>query len=534
MAGPGADRDGGYETSARLDDGGSRFARRALSLVLMAVGLGVASAMISVPIQQPADGPDAALRTAGPRRTALPVAQVGPGAGPDGPIPIMAGGLRWFDPATGTLSGSPYEGVRGAPLQLFDGSVLCVCLERPWMQDGTRIEVALSRQRTASDQIRGADVVELSTEFRESSRRPPIDIELALAPDLATLFLSTLVRGADGYVGRVLAVEVSSGRVLSDVALPLGPGAGPPASSTIRISPEGRTVSVSVWSTPIGTDPADIRDLRTYRIPFANGRLGAVAEATSLGAQLLHGQDCGREGFLSEGVYGALCMDLVDQEVVAALRVVDASGARATIDLPAALTADRAFRLDALADARRGRVFIWSPERRTLVRYDAESGELARRTYDGEVAPGGARPGSGAGIDGDGRLRWSDLRGGFDGYERHTLIGSADGTRLYAIGSGAYRNGDPLPSPGILVIDAETLELIDTWAPVSYYGDIARTGDGRFVIALGVRGLTADGDTARWQDSLVVHDAATGEVVAIYGVIEGLFGWTPVLLNPVG
>jgi hypothetical protein len=526
-------RDRGYRTGVRLDDDGARFARLVASVASVALAVAVGLAVFDLSAHPDRTQPDNQQLPAVDERTPLPVAEMAKGFGDRPALPILAGGMRWFEPRDGNLSGTPYEGVRGAPLVLPDGSVLCVCLERSWQKHGTTVGLNLERERAAGQVTNRFNVLELSTDVEEPNG-DSVGIDVAIAPDLATVFVSSLLREPDGFVGNVLAVDVATGRILDQASLPLGAGTGGPAFSIIRAAPGGSTLSVAVWSTPIGKDPEDVAELRTFRIAFADGRLGPVLPGASLGSRSLEGPDCGREGFLSETVYGALCLDLVDQAVVASLLVVDANGDRSTIGLPSNLTEGPSFAIDAQADAGAGRVFVWSPERRALARVDLTSGLVVSRSYGlGQQAGGSGTTRSGPGA-GDGRLRWSDLRGAFDVYDRHTLVGSADGTRLYAIGSGDSADGGRLPSTGIWVIDTETLDLVDAWAPLAYYGDIARTADGRYVAALGVRGLDEQGDTARWQESLVFHDTSSGEPAGIYGVIGGLSGWTPVLLNAAG
>jgi hypothetical protein len=123
------------------------------------------------------------------------------------------------------------------------------------------------------------------------------------------------------------------------------------------------------------------------------------------------------------------------------------------------------------------------------------------------------------------------MRSASEAFGGHTLLGSQDGLVLFAIGGGSRGSADLPASTGVWVIDADTLELVDAWAPAAYYADIALTADGEYVVALGLSGVNEAAVPAMWQPSITYHSARNGQVVEIIGSIDGLAGWTPVLLS---
>ncbi len=79
-------------------------------------------------------------------------------------------------------------------------------------------------------------------------------------------------------------------------------------------------------------------------------------------------------------------------------------------------------------------------------------------------------------------------------YLRPSLTLSADGSRLYAIGTAAT---DPLSpasdSIGVWVFDSKTLQVVDHWAPDAAYISIALNHDGSLLLAAGMPGADAAG-----------------------------------------
>jgi hypothetical protein len=241
----------------------------------------------------------------------------------------------------------------------------------------------------------------------------------------------------------------------------------------------------------------------------------------------ISGPFCFGEAYMATGTYGALCDRPGVSPAHASLYVADALGFGRSFDLPATLTGE----IDVEIDGAGGRVFVWSPERRAIGRVDVATGAVASRAYGfgdsaASLSPTEPRP-----YPVNDPVRWTDIAGAADVFTRHTLLGSPDGLVLFAIGGGSRGSADLPASTGIWVIDAETLELVDAWTPAAYYADIALTFDGEYVVALGLSGVNEAGVPALWGQSITYHHARSGQSVEIIGSINGLAGWTPVLLS---
>ena len=89
---------------------------------------------------------------------------------------------------------------------------------------------------------------------------------------------------------------------------------------------------------------------------------------------------------------------------------------------------------------------------------------------------------------------WTDGRPATARAIERTLVGSADGRVLFAIGDGAT----PGSSSGVRVFDAQTLRLLERWPALASYRWLTVFEHGRFVALLGRPGLTATGGPAEW------------------------------------
>ena len=108
---------------------------------------------------------------------------------------------------------------------------------------------------------------------------------------------------------------------------------------------------------------------------------------------------------------------------------------------------------------------------------------------------------------------WTDGRPATARAIERTIVGSADGRVLFAIGDGAT----PGSSSGVRVFDAQTLRLLERWPALASYRWLTVFEHGRFVALLGRPGLTATGGPAEWGASVTVHDATTGQPVVRVG-----------------
>ena len=120
---------------------------------------------------------------------------------------------------------------------------------------------------------------------------------------------------------------------------------------------------------------------------------------------------------------------------------------------------------------------------------------------------------------------WADGRSTTEARGERALVGSPDGSLLFAVGVGSVSDS----SSGVWVFDAQTLEIIERWPAAAAYSSIALLEDGRWLAAIGRPGVTATGSPAAWGTSLTVHDATTGRPILVIGDLrtdaEVTFAW---------
>jgi hypothetical protein len=191
-----------------------------------------------------------------------------------------------------------------------------------------------------------------------------------------------------------------------------------------------------------------------------------------------------------------------------------------------------------LVDSASGVVYRWSRYSHALARLDVRTGNVSSRTLGGsadEIAAAQPAGGTWPAASGDGRAAWAQLLPASSlGHPR--LVGSPDGSLLYAIGmrstAGELSSG-PLPaSTGMWVFDAHSLALLARWPAAAMYDEVGLTPDGRFVLAAGLEGVTADGRLADWASSLTFHDARGGSIAEQIGDIVGPEGFPVTFLVP--
>ena len=535
-------KDRGYRAGARLGPDGDRRARRvgytAVGLLVGLVALAALDPVLSLPALP--FGPDDAAPTARatlPIATPLPDLQRVDALAPTWPLPVLAGGLRWLDPRTGRLSGSPYEGFRGALFVEPDGAVLCVCLEVPWTDEGAIVRVTLARDDgSPGPRTEPLTVLELSSSDR-ARRGQSIVVDAAISPDHQTVYLAHAVRVGEVWSFGVDAVDAITGIVRARLPIAVGDVGDQAAWPVLRVSPDGRELRLTAWGSGSDGSGRSLEQARSFRIDLLDGWFDGEPVLTNAVGEP-EGRDigCGDEGYVSADRYAALCLRIVDGAERMVLVVDDpkppgrSEGPTRAILLPASQAASE---LDYLVRADRGEVFAWSRARHVLSRIDVESGAVEFRNYgfDGAGKPAvatGPRPPAGSGA------AWTTLRSPIDLYRDRAMVGARDGSVVFVIGGGDAPVDGLVPATGVWVIDAETLELVDIWPPSAYYDGLALTADGGYVVALGLQGVDAEGRPARFGPSLTFHRSIDGQVVEVIGDIAEAGGWTPVLLSAGG
>ncbi|HEX4896996.1 MAG TPA: hypothetical protein VFV53_01400, partial [Candidatus Limnocylindrales bacterium] len=244
---------------------------------------------------------------------------------------------------------------------------------------------------------------------------------------------------------------------------------------------------------------------------------------------------CDGEAWATNTDYVVLCRQTVGDSRMPEARVETIDGSVAGHLLGDAIGRDD---LDWLVDTTAGVVYRWSRFSHALARLDVRTGNVLSRALGGSadeidaVQPAGGRWPE---TPDDLQATWAQLLPASSlGHPR--LVGSRDGSLLYAIGMrstpGELSSGPLEASTGIWVFEARTLALLARWPAAAMYDEIGLTPDGRYVLAAGLEGVTADGRVADWASSLAFHDTRDGSVAEHIGDIVGPEGFPVTFLVP--
>ena len=243
----------------------------------------------------------------------------------------------------------------------------------------------------------------------------------------------------------------------------------------VALSPSGDAVLLSsLWYEDIPTSATVPLGTDHWIVPFDGTSLGEPAPAGGTTGDVCDELDAGllERRSADDPAYYAVCWSpnqrMLVKRMAAGGRLVDAT------DVPGPSGG-----FDGLtAVERRGdAVFIWSPDRRILTRFD-----LATTEIENSPAPTGA-----AGPSADGPLaaigrgvgRWLAPTALAKVLLEPGIVVSPDGTRVYALGIDGPVGDDSSGSSGVFVFDAASLEPLGTWAPLADLSSIAISGDGR-------------------------------------------------------
>ena len=535
-------RETGYRVGVRFESQPSRRPRLIATLtgvaIVIAIGLGIVGPGLQGPPVQPAleEVPSA---DDGVIPTRLPVLTVANARTADERFPVLSGGLRWLDAGTGSMLGqSTVSGGSGWIFAGRDGSAICVCYDSPWSQDGTVERVTVVEYDTLGREINRGVAAELTSPSRTFDA---ILRDVAVAPDRAALYMAAAIRDAAGWAVSLDTIDVDR---LADAqarfsSLDLG-RVTPPATGaimgdpTVRVSPDGRWVRVSVHYAPRRSiDPQAPWTEQVWLVDLAGGG-GPVVRQLPDRATDDPGR-CDGEAWATNTDYVVLCRQTVGDSRRPVARVEDIDGRQVEHELGDAIGRDD---LDWLVDAAAGVVYRWSRYSHALARLDVRTGNVSSRSLGASadeiaaVQPAGEPwPVS----RGDEVAAWAQVQAASSlGHPR--LVGSRDGSLLYAIGMrstpGELSSGPLQASTGIWVFEARTLALLARWPAAAMYDEIGLTPDGRFVLAAGLEGVTADGRVADWASSLTFHDALGGSVAEQIGDIVGPEGFPVTFLVP--
>jgi hypothetical protein len=534
-------RDTGYRIGVRFEGRPNRRPRLVATLTAAAIVIAIALGIVGPGLQGTAVEPvTEAVPSAdhGAIPTRLPVLTVAAAGAPDERVPVLSGGLRWLDAGTGSMSGqSTVWGGSGWIFAANDGSALCVCYDSPWSQDGTVERVTVVRYDALGHETSRAVAEELASTLRSWDA---ILRDVAVAPDRAALYVAAAIRDNDGWAVSLDTIDLDraaagDGATRQDLGRVANQATGViMGDPTVRVSPDGRRIRVSVHYAPRRSVNVDTPWIEQVWLVDLAGTGGPVARRLADRATDDPGR-CDGEAWATSTDYVVLCRETVGDTRRPVARVERVDGSQVEYQLGDAIGRDD---LDWLVDSADGIVYRWSRYSHALARLDVRTGNVLSGSLGGsadEIAA--AQPAGGPWPDSRGRgpAAWAQLLPASSlGHPR--LVGSRDGSLLYAIGmrstAGELSSGPLQASTGIWVFDANTLALLARWPASSMYDEIGLTPDGRFVLAAGLEGVTADGRVADWASSLTFHDAQSGSVAEQIGDIVGPEGFPVTFLVP--
>jgi DNA-binding beta-propeller fold protein YncE len=472
----------------------------------------------------PSPSPSATRRpriTTEPLATPLPTREVNGTELPSERRLVLGNGHQILDLGTGTVRsfGRQYEDV----LWPIGDELVCICLVRfPTASLAPLLE--FRRFRLDGTPIVARELVSLEDVVPVPEMTEGFNMTAAIDTAGGRLVLVDVVRRPPNWVVELHVVDARAGDLLDSTVVDTFPvdieepqrGAspsprtdgGPPDgvyawANTVSLSPDGGLAFVTVAQSEVRGDVWIGRNLE-WLVPIVDDRADQPT-ALSADASLATDRWCvGRPKFLDSSLIVQLCgppSQLFDSSFWSVRRLT-ADGASLG-DLPiGAARSDGSPSATMIIDRARRSVVMWDAFRHLVSRVDVDSGRVHAGVVAESMLPGDRRP-SGRG--------WIGVEPG--------LVASSDGTRLYALGLSSGP-GNVGTSTGVWVFDAETLELLDHWAPRALLTSLAVSADGRFVYATSAAGYDVDGrENQRWRSSVSVYDATTGQIVVLYGSI---------------
>jgi hypothetical protein len=510
---------------------------RAGQAAIAAVALTVVGALVAVVLTRP---PDDAARSPEPSAGTTPRATdaAQPSRLPklllegDPPSPstvlvqIERGGFALVDLEKGSIGEELAGAGYGSDIRvLADGSLLCLCLSTSNVVDGspTTAEVTLHRFDAAGGSVTSTpiDTFVGEPDPRDAGRflpaRPPhVVTAMSASGDGRYGFVGWSVRAHPVWESGIIAVDLLDGSIVSRLELPDGSTGAADARRVVEAprvvgstGADGLLVARAWygWSPAASETAPFTSENEAFRVTFAGGRwsgLASVPTASDCGDAVLHG------GALPEGGIWLAC-----QRGGAELTVVRRIGADGSLLGDVRVSGGVGIDGDTTALGRDGTtLFAWDPTSSTLTRIDLASGEKATRK--GTTARIDAGPLAAFG-------RWLAPSVTAKTLLRGSVIVSADGTRVYAIGVEEGLGGREVSgSTGVFAFDAETLEVVGIWQPTADFVSLAVSGDGQFVYAAGLPGLDAAGRVRLGQQaSITVFDTRDGSPRLIAGQLPG-------------
>ena len=459
---------------------------------------------------------------------------------PTGRVLVRDDAWRWIDLETGRASKPIGQlTLRDRLLQLVDGRLLCACLSIVESPRGQLVEVRLD---PIDDGRRIHTGVLLSVEaavdplVAPEERTEFADITAAAAPDGTLVAIGVAVRRAPVWSRSILIVDVETGGIVDTVELePVAshlptaeshratepstaaiPGAGqdawPPA---VRFAPDGRhlLVSATVISASGSTEQHWIAEVEPDGVE-------ALLPLPSVGTASDGQCGWGWPAFADASMVFAICRD--DTGPGPRLRRLDLDGSviGEDVDLRGSLGDGWGYQL---VDQESGTLFDWDPFSGRAARVDLRTGRVvAAVTVASPIGSSQLDPL----VIGRVVAGWIAPTALAKTLIESPIVRSSDGSRLYVLAVGGEATLGAGLGGAIHVLDAATLQRLDSWPVQADLLSIGLSTDGRWLIASGFLGPGVGDPSGAAEASITVHDALTGQVRAM---LDGL-GHDPVQL----
>ncbi|HEY7813916.1 MAG TPA: hypothetical protein VIC62_11800, partial [Nakamurella sp.] len=348
-------------------------------------------------------------------------------------------------------------------------------------------------------------------------------ITASLSPDGSKLYLGWAVERPPAWQSGIDVVDLAAGRVIQTIGLPDVPDAVAGQAqavdaATVTVAADGAAVLIGrvVWY-PGGGAPGSWHATASLRAGRLGQPVGVPADAHGLDAAPCAGA-LGAGGFASPTVYYEVCAG----DGGAILRRVDQAG-RPLGDTALGTSNGIDFGLGTVVDQPRQLLYAWDPFSSRLVRVDLATGRI---TGSAVLPPPTAMTDPLTAL-GQAFARWLAPATTAKDYLSPSLAVSADGSRLYALGTAAVDPTSPDGgSTGVWVFDTSSLAVVAHWAPLADYISVT-LADGGLVLAAGMPGVDVSGVQNDQQGaSVVAYDPATGAVRIVAGQAQGSSaGW---------
>ncbi len=539
--------EGGYRALARIETRSSRRRRFSMALLVLVIGGWAGSSVYGWATGRAAPGPggepsglglsrsstEASATVATTIDSALPAYEVVGGPAPSDPIAVRLGGLAWLEPKRGEFVIAPHPEWRQMLFQEAEGRVLCVCFEPS--ADG------------ATDSLHVQEYGPFQRVLRETLITPWM-------PRVAAEGLAFDAVPAEDGGGAIVAAAVATHGAWAVSLSRVGIDAGRQGTVTIldRIADAdvyaGLPIEVRVWLTPDGSH-ARVRFSTAPEGPFSAPRPDRtwswLVAITPDGFRVisrpkdpfpeLDGTRCPAEAFATASVFVRVCRqplpDGGGEEVVVRRERLD--GGHDVLSLPIKEPDDS---IGWAIDARAGVVYGWAASAHRAYRVDATNGSIEVRDIKLFLGDNGVQRVTPVAPPPPLRTKpaqWQPVVAGAQSFPG-PLVGSPDGSVLYVAGTsfGIGQSGGP-GSTGIWVLDAETLAIVDHWAPAAVYTAIGLSSDGEWLLAEGAPPPAEIEAYGSHGPTLVIHETSFGGAVRIVMrrlVIE--HGGVPFFLSP--